>query len=681
MSSNQLILKKENIESFQIEKDIKTNNKDNNPNQKELSQMFNNLYDSNFLLIINELSSQIQSFYKSSVIHYNIINSFLSQNENKEISNLTNIKNSFNTIETVFFHFYSTAKILFKKMKIYRSEKIKYIRHYSLNNIHKKQTITFNKEKKNIPSLNLENIKDKTNNLMNNNNNDNDKAKSSRTEKKLIYLDNSSNESNINSNSNSNNNFSQSCNTTIDKESNILIIEDKNQHSNTSFIEFINNINKEIKILEEKLLSLISEYNNDKINDIINITKNIKDNLNNVNIGNENIDKKIINNLYNKINILIEENNKIKKQFEIYKNEEKIKRKFFENQIFILSYKNNENEKNKKNEINKSKEMKNKIEEIKNLNNNIRNINIKLNDELRIKTEKINEMQNIIDNQNQENNLLKETLINIHNQNGNDNNEYNKQIINQINNNKIEFLSDNNEKYITNKINPENYSIIKVYQLNSKLKWVLLKKNIKHIIKYIKNTYEGNQSQNTINKLTSLINYNSNINNIDSNEYNYNDFIWIPYKEEKNFDEFGDISLFIEKEKDYDNIIIKLNQKIKIYENEIDKLKIENYNLNNIILKYKNDEKNIVGISFIEEDPESSKFIDDKGCEDILIGLDKNKNKGSIYNIKLKNNIEMFMKNKTFSENDLCLFSNILKKVGCSDEDVIKLIDNKINEI
>ena len=680
MSSNQLILKKENIESFQIEKDIKTNNKDNNPNQKELSQMFNNLYDSNFLLIINELSSQIQSFYKSSVIHYNIINSFLSQNENKEISNLTNIKNSFNTIETVFFHFYSTAKILFKKMKIYRSEKIKYIRHYSLNNIHKKQTITFNKEKKNIPSLNLENIKDKTNNLMNNNNNDNDKAKSSRTEKKLIYLDNSSNESNINSNSNSNNNFSQSCNTTIDKESNILIIEDKNQHSNTSFIEFINNINKEIKILEEKLLSLISEYNNDKINDIINITKNIKDNLNNVNIGNENIDKKIINNLYNKINILIEENNKIKKQFEIYKNEEKIKRKFFENQIFILSYKNNENEKNKKNEINKSKEMKNKIEEIKNLNNNIRNINIKLNDELRIKTEKINEMQNIIDNQNQENNLLKETLINIHNQNGNDNNEYNKQIINQINNNKIEFLSDNNEKYITNKINPENYSIIKVYQLNSKLKWVLLKKNIKHIIKYIKNTYEGNQSQNTINKLTSPINYNSNINNIDSND-NYNDFIWIPYKEEKNFDEFGDISLFIEKEKDYDNIIIKLNQKIKIYENEIDKLKIDNYNLNNIILKYKNDEKNIVGISFIEEDPESSKFIDDKGCEDILIGLDKNKNKGSIYNIKLKNNIEMFMKNKTFSENDLCLFSNILKQVGCSDEDVIKLIENKINEI
>ena len=64
-----------------------------------------------------------------------------------------------------------------------------------------------------------------------------------------------------------------------------------------------------------------------------------------------------------------------------------------------------------------------------------------------------------------------------------------------------------------------------------------------------------------------------------------------------------------------------------------------------------------------------------------MIGLDKNKNKGSIYNIKLKNNIEMFMKNKTFSENDLCLFSNILKQVGCSDEDVIKLIENKINEI
>ena len=35
-------------------------------------------------------------------------------------------------------------------------------------------------------------------------------------------------------------------------------------------------------------------------------------------------------------------------------------------------------------------------------------------------------------------------------------------------------------------------------------------------------------------------------------------------------------------------------------------------------------DKNFIGVSFIADDPESSKFLDDKCCEDILIGLDKN---------------------------------------------------------
>ena len=663
MSSNELNLQKESIESFKIENETKNNNKDKNSNQKELSQMFNNLYDSNFLIIINELSSQIQSFYKSSIIHYNIINSFLSQNENKDIPNISNIKNSFNNIETLFMQFYSTAKILFKKMKVYRSEKIKNIRHYSLNNNHKKQTIVFNKDKKNIPLLNFENIKDNNNNLISINNGG-DSARSSRTDKK-IYLDNS-NESNINSN----NNFSQSCNTTIDKESNILIIEDKNQHSNTS-MEFLNNLNKELKTLEETLSLIANENNESKINNMANSINNlyklIKDNLIGYNIGNEIMDKKIINNLNNKINALNEENNKIKKLFEKYKNEEKIKSKFFENQIFILSNKNNENEKIKKNDLNKYKEMKNKIEEINNINNNFKNINKDLKDELKIKNEKINELQDII------NKIIKDN---------------NKQLVNNINNNKLEYIYNNDEQNNLNNniddcvkknINSENFSVIKVYQLTNKLKWILLKKNIKHVVNYNNNFYENKLSQNLENKPTTTINNNSKMINKEIDAYNYNDFIWIPYKEEKDLSEFGDISLFIEKEKDYDNIIIRLNKKIKIYENEIDKLKIENYNLNSII-KHKNEEKNFVGISFIEEDPESSRFIDDKGCEDILTGLDRNK-KGSIYNIKLKNNIDLFMKNISLSDKDLSLFCTIIKQMGCSDEDIIKLLGDKNVEI
>ena len=227
MSKTETILKKDNIQSFIINNERNNNNIPNMSNQSELSQLFNNLYDSNFLIIINEVSSQIQSFYKSSTIQFSIIKSLLSQNENKDIPKISNIKNTFNNIELLFMQFYSTAKVLFKKMKIYRSEKIKNIRHYSLNN-HKKPTITFNKDNKKIcPLLNFENIKDNNNNL----NNIISGWDSARTQNnKKINLDNS-NDSNINSNNNSNN-FTQSCNTTIDKESNIILMEEKNQNSN-----------------------------------------------------------------------------------------------------------------------------------------------------------------------------------------------------------------------------------------------------------------------------------------------------------------------------------------------------------------------------------------------------------------------------------------------------------------
>ena len=661
MNKSEFFIKKENIHSFSIINEIKNNNNQNNiSNQKELSQMFNNLYDSNFLIIINELSSQIHSFYKSSIIHFNLINSFLLQNENKELPKISNIQNSFNSIESLFKQFYSTAKILFKKMKIYRSEKIKNIRHYSLNNENKKQTILFKKDKKSIPVplLNFEKLKNNDNNsTIENNENGWDSARSNKTDK-IIYLNNS-NESNINSNSsnnNSNNNFSQSCNTTIDKESNIILIEDKNQHSNQLIIESFNNLNKEINNLEEILLS--NENNKDKINNIINIIKNInktiKENLtsSNLNIINENMDKKIINNLSNKINLLIEENTKIKKQFEKYRTDEKIKKKFFENQIFILSNKNNENEKNKKNQEKNFTEMKSKLEEITNINNNIASINTELNEELKIKTEKIAELQNIINEKINDNIKINET-----------------QSIDQI-----------NKENKTAKFNPEDYSVIKIYQINNKLKWILLKKNLKHIINFKKNQ---SNSKNKIN-----INNISNNSNKEINDDNYNDYIWIPYKSEKDFDEFGDVSLFIEKEKDFDNIIMKLNQKNKIYENEIEKLKIENYNLNNIIYKYKTEikeDKNFVGISFIEEDPECSKFIDDKGCEEILTGLDKNKDNinkymESIYNNKIKNNIDMLITNFKFSKNVIPLFSSILKQLGYSDEDIIKIIENNNKE-
>ena len=90
----------------------------------------------------------------------------------------------------------------------------------------------------------------------------------------------------------------------------------------------------------------------------------------------------------------------------------------------------------------------------------------------------------------------------------------------------------------------------------------------------------------------------------------------------------------IEKEKEYEILYINyniLNQKNKnLEENDklietIDKLTKENSKLNDIILKYKNEKNDDVGLSFIDNDLEGSKFLDDKGFEDIFCNLDNMK--------------------------------------------------------
>ena len=827
MSKKELTLTKENTLSFTLNQDIKTNNNlQNNYTQKEFSQIFNKIYDSNFLVIINELSSQIQSFYKSSNTQFNIIKSFFSNNEDKQLSE---IQKSFNTIEILISQFYSIAKVLFKKMKIYRNEKMKSIYPLSSTRVHKRsQTILFDKEKNKIPLLlNLDNIKD-NNNSKNNLISTNGGCDSERSQKNknIINIDNIS-DSNVNINYNNSNNYSQSLNTTIDKESNIILIEDKNQYSNL-LIEYSDNLFKDIKSLEDTILSkeIVNKDDDDKIINIINSIKkignSIKDNISIYNLSNDNHDKKIVNDLSNKINLLSEENITIKKQFEKYKNEEKIKRKFFENQILNLSNKISDYEKNKKNAENKLKEMNNKLEEelntknkeilslqkiindykdktkdkndliieknpkgsertnddihkIKKLNDKYNNVvaelekeNKEINDlliqcenekkssidminkELENKNELIQEYKNKYENEIKKNNILESKLKDINNINEDDGNmtEYETKKIrkkipipkrrNNIDDNnevkevekKFKFLyktmnnfyknksrnilpslynsnntsnssmandtklsnnynmnssmkrtdilnySNKKEKInnsyndeggrnidtIDNKISPDNYSIVKVYQLNNKLKWILFRKNKKiNEMKYIRYSL-GNNSK-------------------DQYDYTYNDYIWKPYRTDNDFNEFGDISLFIEKEKEYNNIIIKLNQKNKAQENYIEKLKIENYSLNNIISKYKSEikeDKNLIGVSFIEDDPESSKFIDDKLCEDILKGLDKNKenmkNKTSCYNINLKNSIDMLMTKVIPSENVRSLISSILRQLGCSDEDIYRLI-------
>ena len=116
------------------------------------------------------------------------------------------------------------------------------------------------------------------------------------------------------------------------------------------------------------------------------------------------------------------------------------------------------------------------------------------------------------------------------------------------------------------------------------------------------------------------------------------------------------------------------NKKFKNYN---EKLKEENYKMKCEIKP----DKNFIGVSFIADDPESSKFLDDKCCEDILIGLDKNptrnnSKKNCCYSESLKNSIDMLMSKVIKSEDTNILMANILRQLGCSSEDIYKLIGN-----
>ena len=264
------------------------------------------------------------------------------------------------------------------------------------------------------------------------------------------------------------------------------------------------------------------------------------------------------------------------------------------------------------------------------------------------------------------------------------------------NNNNYNTINDlDNENNSTNinsnssiKLTPENFSFIKLYQLNNKLKWCLFKKNKTRAHLRLYST--GNELLNS-----------------DLDLYDYSDFIWMPYKTSKDFPEFREISSFMDSyeikseknseieelkisiknmenvisEKDKENNklnnalnnLIMENQKIKNYN---EKLKEENYKI-----KYEiKPDKNFIGVSFIADDPESSKFLDDKCCEDILTGLDKNPNRNNsrknIYSEKLKNSIDMLMSKVMPNENINNLMANILRQLGCSDEDIYKIIGN-----
>ena len=319
-----------------------------------------------------------------------------------------------------------------------------------------------------------------------------------------------------------------------------------------------------------------------------------------------------------------------------------------------------------------------------------------------------------------------ENQIEENNDDKNDNNE-----INTVKNTELEFT-------------PDNYTIIKCTEVTSKLRWYLFKKKTQ------KNPNSSNNNNNAFifTHLKSYFknskSYKNSLNSSKNPELQdacYEDFIWKPFKNQKEFIKFGELPMsetreswnqieelkgkiqklerkMIEKEKEYEVLYINyniLNQKNKNYEEQdkliemIDKLKKENRELNSIILKYKTEKKDDIGLSFIDNDLEGSKFLDDKCFEDILSSLDKkdsdkktekstsnniknnnnskekksdtnkdsqNKLKDSVFNVHLKDSVNLLMNQVSMNQNAKSTLSSILLQLGCSDEDIYKLMGN-----
>jgi len=297
-------------------------------------------------------------------------------------------------------------------------------------------------------------------------------------------------------------------------------------------------------------------------------------------------------------------------------------------------------------------------------------------------------------------------------------------------------------------LTPENYIIVKCTELSSKLRWYLFKKkstkknfnpntnNNAFIFTHLKSYFKNSKSyRNTLNNNTAK--------NPELYDATYEDFIWKPFKNQKEFARFGELPIsetkvnfdmiedlnkkirkleenIIEKEKEYEILYINyniLNQKNKNLEEHdklietIDKLTKENSKLNDIIIKYKNEKNDDVGLSFIDNDLEGSKFLDDKGFEDIFCNLENkkesdkkielsstnkskknnnnskinesgnkvgenNKIKNLFLNTHLKDSINLLMNQVNMNQNAKSTLSSILIQLGCSDEDIYKLMGN-----
>ena len=215
-------------------------------------------------------------------------------------------------------------------------------------------------------------------------------------------------------------------------------------------------------------------------------------------------------------------------------------------------------------------------------------------------------------------------------------------------------------------------------------------------------------------------------------EKDYNKYIWVTEDNIKNINEFNYCSNYkliknsSNKNIKDNNLTNKNNNIYKIFNNE-EKLSNKEYNIPNRKLTKSKTDNGLIGLSFINQDEkETSNFLDDYCFEDILNDLgdseyNKNTKNYNIYNIhnnnnkiyfntpkkyypnninnysknnsgniiykkenikssqkkKLKDTIDVLMTQIIPTSNIVDTLTSILKQLGCSDDEIFKLIENK----
>lgn len=92
---------------------------DTNKNKSSTKNILEMIYDDEFVIMINQLSTSIKNYYRANNKNFLTIKTILKNDINNQV-----ISETFNKIESTFSIFYSSAKQIFKNMKIYRREKI-----------------------------------------------------------------------------------------------------------------------------------------------------------------------------------------------------------------------------------------------------------------------------------------------------------------------------------------------------------------------------------------------------------------------------------------------------------------------------------------------------------------------------------------------------------------------------